>query len=277
VKVLIGSTLTLTKVVILAAAVVITLSLARQPSAESATDTQIMFSYSSLSPIGAPAIILTPNGFPRDIYVWATNVKEPTGVSGFNIAVQYDDSLFAASAAPGDADGIGDRAWLQSTNRSGACIPGQNPQAGQVIGLCSTLSPPPPLGPTGTGLIGHLVLTPGSEMALSSPLAFVAPDVGVQGTFLLDAPVDLDLEQIPLTLKNSNIVYLGCADNSPPPNGDGVVDLANDILGVIIRFQMTPLDPDWSPAFDINSDGFIDLANDILGTILQFQLPCNQP
>jgi len=75
---------------------------------------------------------------------------------------------------------------------------------------------------------------------------------------------------------SSTIVFLGCADNSPPPNGDGIVDLPNDILGVILRFQMSSADPSWDPAFDLNNDGIIDLPNDILGTILQFLLPCNQ-
>lgn len=275
-RILIGSTLTLMKIGILAAAVVATLSLTQQPGAESASNTEIIFSYSSVAPVAAPAIILTPGGAPRDIYIWAINVKESTGVSGFNIAIQFDQTQFSASAAAGDVNGIGEPTWLGSTNRSPACIPGQNPQAGQVIGLCSTFNPPPPLGPTGSGLIGHIVVTPGSEMAPPSPLSFVPAAVGVEGTFLLDTPVDLNLQQIPVTLKSSTIVYLGCADNSPPPDGDGIVDLANDILGVIIRFQMIPSDLDWDPAFDINSDGFIDLANDILGTILQFQLPCTR-
>ena len=282
-KVLIGSTLTLMKIGILAAAVVATLSLTQQPTAESASDTQIIFSYSSSTPSQAPAIIVNPGGFPRDVYIWAVNVKEPTGVSGFNIAVRYDDSLFSTSLAAGDIDGIGDKTWLQSTNRSGACLGTLFPTPGEIIGQCITIITPPPLGPTGTGLIGHFVLTPGSEMGAGSQLNFVVPEVcppscvGVLGTYLLDAPVDLDSQYIPLTLINSAVVFLGCGDNSPPPNGDGVVDLPNDILGVILRFQMTLDDPDWSPLFDLNLDGVIDLPNDILGTILQFQLPCTQP
>ena len=115
-------------------------------------------------------------------------------------------------------------------------------------------------------------------MAPSSQLKFVVPAFGVLGTYLLDTPLDPDdIQRIPVTLVNSTVIFMGCADNSPPPNGDGVVDLPNDILGVILRFQMTSSHPDWSDLFDINSDGVIDLPNDILGTILQFQLPCNQP
>ena len=277
-RIFIRSTLTLMKIGVLATAVLVaTLGLTRQPSAESASNTEIIFSYSNSAPIPAQAIILTPDGFQRDIYIWATGVKESTGVSGFNIAIAYDEHIFLVSAASADIDGIGDKTWLESSNRGGACIPDLFPEPGQIIGLCSTLQPPPPLGPTGDGLIGHLVLTPGSESA-SSPVTFVPFAVGVQGTFLPDTPLDPDdIQPIPLTLKSATVNFMGCADNSPPPNGDGVVDLPNDILGVILRFGMLSTDPDWSTLFDLNDDGVIDLPNDILGTILQFQLPCTQP
>ena len=280
-KRLIGSPLTLLKVGILAVAVVVTLSLGQQPTAESASNTEIFFSYSSAVPIPAPAIIVNPGGVQRDIYIWASDVKAATGVSGFNIAVQYNDEWITVTEASGDIDGIGDKTWLQSSGRSAACLPDLFPSPGIIIGLCSTLTPPPPLGPTGTGVIGHVVVTPGSEMGGASGLVLVEPEVcppscvGVQGTYLLDTTVDPDdSERIPLTLKSSIIVFLGCADNSPPPAGDGVIDLPNDILGVILRFQMNSTHPDWDPLFDINNDNIIDLPNDILGTILQFQLPC---
>jgi hypothetical protein len=278
VKVLIRSTFALMKIGILAAAVVAaSFGLAQKPSAEGASETQIIFSYSDAAPVPAPQIIVTPGSVARDVYIWATDVKDPTGVSGFSIAVQFDESLLSVTPASGDNDGIGDKTWLQSTNRPSACASDQIPQAGEVFGGCSTLTRPPPLGATGSGIIGHLVLTSGSEMALSSPLMLVPSNTGVRGTQLLDTPVDLEVRPIPLTLVSSNVVVVGCADNSPPPSGDGAVDLPNDILGVVLRFQMTSADPNWSPLFDINSDGLIDLPNDILGTILQFNLPCTHP
>ena len=68
-----------------------------------------------------------------------------------------------------------------------------------------------------------------------------------------------------------------------PP--DGVIDLPNDILGVILRFS-----PQGQPPYDVNfdrgpssgpnpwnmtaPDGVIDLPNDILGVILQFNHSC---
>ena len=277
-KLFVGTTLTLMKVGLLAAAVIVaTFGLVQEPSAESASDTQIIFSSSDLAPVQALAIIVNPGGVPRDIYIWAVNVKNATGVSGFNLAVQYNDSDITVTSSEGDNDGIGDKTWLGNTNRQPACIADPFPVPGKIIGLCSTFLPPPPLGPTGNGLIGHIVVYPGDVQAPSSQLSLVAPATGVQGTFLLDTPLNPDdIQPIPLTLINSTIIFLGCADNSPPPNGDGIVDLPNDILGVILVFQMTSSNPDWNPAFDINDDGIIDLPNDILGTVLQFQLACTQ-
>ena len=276
-KRLIGSTRNLIKVGFLAAVVVVaTLGFSQEPHAESAPNTQIVFSYSSAAPIPALAIIVTPGSIARDVYIWAIDVKEPTGVSGFNLAVQYDDSVLLVTDG-GDVNGIGETAWLSSTGRGGGCGPTPVPESGIIIAHCFSLLPPPPFGPTGSGLIGHLTLTPGSELAASSQLTFVPPAVGVESTFLLNTPADPDdLQLIPLTLVNSNVVFLGCADNSPPPNGDGVIDLPNDILGVIVRYQMTSSHPDWDPAFDINDDGVIDLPNDILGTIQQYNLPCSR-
>ena len=71
------------------------------------------------------------------------------------------------------------------------------------------------------------------------------------------------------------------------PGHDGVIDLPNDILGVILRFA--PLvggAPPYDVRFDRGAqiganhwqragpDGVIDLPNDILGVILQFAHNC---
>ncbi len=67
---------------------------------------------------------------------------------------------------------------------------------------------------------------------------------------------------------------------------DGVIDLANDILGVIVRFAPLGTEPEYDVRFDRGPqigantwnmgppDGVIDLANDILGVILQFNHSC---
>ncbi len=114
-------------------------------------------------------------------------------------------------------------------------------------------------------------------MGTTSALDLSAAENG--GTFLLNAPFDPDdcfpIQPecyVPVTLVNSTVIFLTCGDN----NGDGVIDLTNDILGVILRYQMVDSHPDWDPAFDLDANGVIDLSNDILGTILQYQLPCLQ-
>ncbi len=53
-------------------------------------------------------------------------------------------------------------------------------------------------------------------------------------------------------------------------NGDGQVDLANDILGVIQRFNTKWGDDNYALVYDVDGGGVIDLANDILGTIMAF-------
>ncbi len=67
---------------------------------------------------------------------------------------------------------------------------------------------------------------------------------------------------------------------------DGIIDLANDILGVIQHFAPLGTEPEYDVQFDRGPqigadvwnmsapDGVIDLANDILGVILQFNHSC---
>jgi hypothetical protein len=64
---------------------------------------------------------------------------------------------------------------------------------------------------------------------------------------------------------------LGCFDVT----GDGKVDLANDILGVILHYNSSPFDPDpnlppYALLYDVSGGGMVDLSNDILGTVLAY-------
>lgn len=63
----------------------------------------------------------------------------------------------------------------------------------------------------------------------------------------------------------------GCFDIS----GDGLVDLSNDILGVVLRYQAEVGDPDYALVYDVSGGGTIDLSNDILGTILAYNTYCD--
>ncbi len=72
-------------------------------------------------------------------------------------------------------------------------------------------------------------------------------------------------------------------DGGPP---DQIVDLPNDILGVILHYSPLGTEPEYDVIFDRGPsagpnpwnmtapDGVIDLPNDILGVILQFNHDC---
>jgi len=242
--------------------------------------TEVFFSYSSIAPVKQQAIVVNP-GTIRDVYVWTTDVSNSTGASGFTLAIEYEDDYMTLFAQSGDVNGIGETAWLGSTGRSASCVPEQGtPEPGRIVGLCTTLNDPPPFGATGDGKLGHFRINAQNFLHPPSPITFIPFEQGILGTKIVDTPVDPeDIQEIPITLVNASVVFLGCADNSSPGQkgtGDGIVDLPNDILGVVLRFGWTTANPAWHGAFDINHDGVVDLPNDILGTILQFQNQCLQ-
>lgn len=57
-------------------------------------------------------------------------------------------------------------------------------------------------------------------------------------------------------------------------NGDLVVDLTNDILGVIFAYGLTSEDEGWDPLFDFDGDGMVTLTGDILRVSLNYGVPC---
>lgn len=266
----------------------------QETNTASAAHTEIFLSTSSVSPIHEPSIILHPGG-QRDLYIWAKGVDDPTGVSGFTLALTFDETTVSVSAAPDDNNGIGDPVWLGSTGRSGACLPeSTTPQPGRIVGGCTTILTPPPYGPTGDGLLGHIVVEAGSEFG-STLLHLLEPEVGSSSTHLVNTPIDPDdIQRIPAQLRDSVVLFMRCADNSGDNNdadgdgyyGDGRVDLPNDILGVILNYTgaagFTPGDPaaQGTPGikdnYDLNFDAKIDLPSDVLGTILQYDTNCWQ-
>lgn len=227
----------------------------------SASHTQVLLSYSNVSPIFAPTIVVTPDGLPRDVYAWAVNVDNATGASAYHLEIGFDSSVFTATSIEAPLP-----LWLGSGARSASC-PSPTIETDRAYIDCVTVGQVPPYGVTGTGLIGKLTIQPGSVAGFSA--------LDLTGTTLVNTPLNPDdIALIPVTLLSSNVVYIECAD----VNGDGIVDLLNDILGIIQRYQWTPQNHpnDWDPVYDINNDGVIDLLNDILGAVMQYQLPCTQ-
>ncbi|MCH7699287.1 MAG: hypothetical protein IH865_10170 [Chloroflexi bacterium] len=83
------------------------------------------------------------------------------------------------------------------------------------------------------------------------------------------------LSSLPRSGEAGNLAYWddlapGCFDVT----GDGYVDLANDIFGVIMKYQTEPGDADYSLLYDVSGGGIVDLTNDILGTILAYDTYC---
>ena len=227
----------------------------------SASHTQVLLSYSNVSPIHASTIVVSPDGIARDVYAWVVNVDNATGVSSYHLEIGFDSSVFTATSIETPLP-----LWLGTSGRSPSC-PSPTIATNRAYIDCVTIGQVPPYGATGTGIIGRLTIQPGPGPE-SSPL-------DLTGTSLGDTPIDPDdFTTIPVTLLSSVVVYIDCAD----VNGDGIVDLLNDILGIIQRYQWTPENhpDDWDPAYDINNDGVIDLLNDILGAVMQYQLPCTQ-
>ncbi len=265
--------------VLVTALVVATMGLGQDAApAKGGPTAKIIFSMSDTVPNRAPTIILNPGGSSREVYIWATGVEDPSGVSGYFLELNFNGTLFTMRSF------VGNPTWLSSNGRSGFCAPPaviEPPPPALVANHayleCGTIGSAPPFGPTGNGLLAKLVLRPGNSMAPGSTLDLFASENG--GTFLLNTPGNPNACfpiqpqcYVPVTLVNSTVIFIGCGD----VNGDGVIDLSNDILGVIQHYQMTPADPEWGDEYDLNDDDIIDLSNDILGVILQYQLPCLQ-
>ena len=251
------------KLGLLAAAVVAAaVGVGQESQPAGAAHTQILLSYSRISPIHASAVVVIPSGVPRDLYAWVVDVHEASGASAYRLEINFgsESFIYTTIEAP-DAP-----LWLGNRGRSAAC-PAPTVEPGVAYMDCITVGQVPPFGAMGTGLLGKFTITPRTVWQ-TIPL-------DLTGTYLINTPSDADFtwSYIPVTLLPSTIVFMHCADF----NGDGSVDLLNDILGVILQYGKTSADPDWDPRFDINKDGDIDLLNDILGTILQYNLPCNQP
>ena len=246
---------------------------------------QIFLSTSNVEPVWAEFIVLRSGGTSAEVtdygyvgvevYVWVVDVNDLSGASAYNLELYFDGTDFAMTSFEGDPT------WLSSNGRAGACSPpatieSLSPDPGDHAYLgCVTIGAAPPFGPTGDGLLAKMVLQPKGELGQATTLDLSASDNG--GNFLLNTPANpndcFPIQPecfIPATLLNSTVVFIKCADN----NGDGVTDLANDILGVILRYQMTDSDSGWDPGYDLDDNAIIDLSNDILGTILQYQRPC---
>ncbi len=247
--------------------VLVVLGLAQETERAGASHTEIFLSYSNVNAIRVASILLTP-GEPVDLYIWAVDVDNATGVSGFTLTLTFDETKVSVSSAPGDLDGIGDSAWLDATRPGAFCLPEtRTPQPGRIVGACFSLGTLP--GSVGTGLLGHLVLQAETE-ASASVLAFVEPEFGVLSTHIVSASEDP--VAIPATLLNSSVSVAEAPTPEPPTqagdvNCDGIVNPLDAAL--ILQLSAGLLSQlACPPEGDTNADGVINPLDAAL--VLQF-------
>lgn len=280
---------------LVAAAAMVTLVLARdaRPAAGAAT-TQIIISKSNTAPDPVTSLVFYRDGPPVNLYVWAKDVKDNLGAASFEVYFTYNNDLLQVTALTQNTT------WLASTGRQVNCTPpwwatappyvhptdDPDDPAWQWEGQvgCETLDgSPPPFGPMCpgqcTGLLASLTVQPRSpQPPVNTTLNFAVPSgnpIVTYRTWIFDTgyfaggPVT-EPSEIQASVPNINVNIVKCANF----DGIGPVDLFNDILGVIARWNMRSSDPGWNPIYDLDSNGAIDLFNDILGTIVQWNMEC---
>lgn len=259
-----GATRTLRTLTIALLIAAVAWTLAEDARPADASHTKIILSRSNTSPTPEGSLIVSKNGTPVDLYIWAVNVHNATGASAFDVRFDFDPAL-------GDIIFLEwYETWLGSTNRSPVCIAAIGPNVvvgledGQAYVECNTFSIPPPYGATGTGLIGHIQFKPGP--------AIMSAGMDMLESFLVDTPPNpADWQKIlPLAAPYVYVIVGKCADFDL----NGTIDLFNDIFGVAFRYGLSVGDPGWDPKYDIDDNGNIDLFNDIFITAFQFGGSC---
>jgi hypothetical protein len=239
------------------------------------TTTEIFASLSGTSPTYAASVMLVRGGSggsgftpcsPGDttaattcLYIWAKNVNNTTGASGFQVHATYPATDFGVSGLTGST------VWLQSTQRSGGCkySPLNGPGDYQVD--CSTLQAPPPYGPNCPsycdGLLASFAIF--SHMSIGTYTFNLSPPVNP--TLLADTPPNPDnVAAIPVIVRSTSIIVAPCADFTVPP--DGTVRVA-DILYVVGKYHTNDV------LADLSADGMVRV-NDILIAVGEYHTDC---
>lgn len=193
----------------IACAIAVSLTVRWKTQPAYADHTEILFSASGSALVPTTEFITLANGAPFTVYVWARNVHEPTGVSAFEVDMAYDNDLIAVT------DVAPQSAWLSSTGRTAVCTPDvigpvPNSDLWHADTSCSTLLPPPPLGPQGSGLIATITIQPGPTTGVV--------DLDLQDmnqTFLLNTSV-MNLQKIPTSITSAQVRIDPCPSCPTP-------------------------------------------------------------
>jgi hypothetical protein len=239
-----------------------------------ASHTKILVSSSPTEPnmVNGALFILDgdpTNDDPTTYYVWAQDVDDPQGLGAYQVEFNYISWLLSVTSLtvpPSQSN------WLYSSNRSGPCMP-MPPEIeedletgyGHGTGGCSTLGPPPPYGPQGSGLLATFSISPGITKK-AHPIDFAETfliDPGhVQGGGVYVEPQIIPSQKLPF------VVYMTqCADFTGfGGNPDGIVSV-NDILFVGTKFGQT------GPTWDMDGNNQVTVP-DILIAAREFGRQC---
>lgn len=253
---MLGHYLHWTRLALLATAIGFTLLLA-QEAVPAQTATSRFFITRGESTIAAP-IVLFPNGPLEQVHVRLANVKEPTGVSSFEVDVEVPTNLASIFFMNSNIT------WLQSTGRVATCsdptFTQKTPNVTTANVSCNTFMSAPPYGAT----------TPGGQ---APPLATLYLEPGAASgngiikvtavSKIVNTPINPDdLAAIPVLRQNGPVVVARCADF----NADNAVSII-DIVRQVGQFGQP------NPFYDLNLDGFVTIG-DITITVYQFGVSC---
>ena len=215
-------------------------------------------------------IIGYPNGNEVTALIKVSDVTDTDGLAGFAFKIGFDKTT--VSVVDNNNDGIADQdkvqigSFLTSSGKQSACSDAfldkdlTNPNKIWLTYSCVTLGLTPS-APTGSGNLATVKFKPGPNSPSETILTLAE-------TELVDNTQSANL--IAHTTQNITLAVMRCANF----DGVGVVDLFNDILGELGRWNMTSSNPLWDPKYYLDNNGNIDLFNDIIGTILQWNMEC---
>ncbi len=233
-----------------AAAVTISILLARDSTPVSANHTEVYFTNKSNGAI-VTQVIVYPNGPAANVGVWVKLAHDPRGVGAFEVDGTWaTGGLFSANAITQSTT------WLGSTGRSVTCstpivaqVP-TDPTRWHANVSCNTFGPAPPNGPSGQGKIATLAISGGSQLGTAtlgnaSLLLNPGHTLDTNGDTIPDTVVEPTT--IPALLRTVTIRVAKCGDF----NADNVVN-SQDIFLDVLRFGQTPSSPGWNPMFDVD-------------------------
>ena len=163
---------------------------------------------------------------------------------------------------------VADQAWLGSTGRSTSCsvaytreVAGSSPLRWHVNFSCSSIAPPDQ-GVQVSGLLGTVVLRPGSVIAFGSLAYTPATSISTPGHLKDINPPDgvpdtiKEPTELPASVFSAQWRIARCGDRT----GDRFVALG-DFLVMLKGFGAIPASSNWDQGNDLNNDGQVGLTD----------------